>query len=109
MNIPGLYYQIETKRRAAGELARAARLPDCEPLTAHEKSLTAEQLALQSEDLSEFAKANEQVIQNINNLLHYLATSKFQSRYRKLAITALEDAQNWLRRENGDKPEPPTP
>lgn len=105
MIIHGLYYQIAMKRLAAGELARQARRPECDPRTAYEKGVEAEQLAIESEAMCEQAKANEELMENLNKLLHYAAVSKFKSRYRSLAITAMEDAQNWLRRENGD-PEP---
>jgi uncharacterized protein (DUF2225 family) len=90
------------KRMAAGELARQARADECSPRTAHEKNIEAERLAVEAEDLSDHAQGNEELMQNINPLLHYLAVSKHQSRYRRLAITAMEEAICWLHRENGD-------
>ena len=107
MKIKGLYYQVAMKRMASGELARQARRPACDPRTAYEKNVEVERLVREAEDLAEHAKGNVECLENIEKLLHYLAVSKHQSRYRKLVATALEDAQNWLRRENGDaEPEP---
>lgn len=105
MKILGLHHQIAEKRRQAGDLARSARLPECDPRTAHEKSVKAEMLAMESEDLADHAKGNEEFMENANKLIHYLASSKHKSRYRSLALTALEEAILWLHRENGD-PEP---
>lgn len=105
MIIHGLHHHVSMKRLAAGELARQARHPSCDPRTAYEKGVEAERLALESEEMCAHAKANEEAAENLNKILHYLAVSKHKSRYRSLAITAIEDAQNWLLRENGT-PEP---
>jgi hypothetical protein len=102
MILHGLHHQIAMKRMAAGELARQARGPQGDPRTAYEKNVEAERLAIESEDLADHAKANEEVMENANKLLHYLATSKHKSRYRSLAMTDIESAINWLHRENGD-------
>lgn len=102
MILHGLHHSIAMKRTAAGELARQARRPACDPRTAYEKSIEAERLAVEAEDLADHARGNEELLENLNKLLHYLAVSKHQSRYRKLTITCLEDAQNWLLRENGN-------
>ena len=101
MILHGLHYQIAMKRLAAGELARQARRPECDPRTAHEKNVESNRLVMESEALAEQAKGNEEWMENANKLLHYLATSKIKSRYRSLAITDLESAINWLFRENG--------
>lgn len=105
MKILGLYHLIGTKRASAGAEARATRRPECDPRIAHEKGVTAEKLALEAEDMADHARANEEVMENLNQVLHYLGTSKHQSRYRKLCITDLESSINWLHRENGD-PQP---
>jgi hypothetical protein len=102
MKILGLHHQVGMKRVAAGELARQSRRAECDPRTAYEKAVEAERLAIESEDLADHAKGNEEVMENTNRLLHYLATSKHKSRYRSLAMTELEAAINWLQRENGD-------
>ena len=104
MIIHGLHHFISSKRQAAGEFARQARdLEKKDPRGAYERNEEAERLAVESEVLAEHAKGNEDLMENLNKLLHYLATSKHKSRYRSLAITDLESAQNWLRRENGDQ------
>jgi hypothetical protein len=103
MILHGLYHFIATKRASAGAEARAARRPECDPRISYEKSVTAEKLAMEAEKLSEHAKGNEELLENLNHLIHYLATSEHKSRYRSLVLTDLESAQNWLRRENGDR------
>jgi hypothetical protein len=117
MILQGLYHLIATKRAAAGAAARTAR--ECEakdPRMAHECNETAERLAIEAEEAAEHAKANEELMENANKLLHYMATSRIKTRYRSLAMTDLESFINWLHRENGDRePErnfeilPPTP
>jgi predicted double-glycine peptidase len=102
MKTQGLYHQVASKRMAAGELARQARRTALCPRAAYEKGIEAERLAMEAEDLSDHSKANEEVMENTNKLLHYMAVSKHKSRYRSLAITALEEVICWLQRENGD-------
>lgn len=100
----GLYHLISTKRSAAGAAARTAReVQGKDPRMAHECNETAERLAVEAEEHATHAQANEELMEKANKLLHYLATSKHKSRYRSLAITDLESAINWLRRENGDR------
>jgi hypothetical protein len=105
MNLPGLHHQIAMKRMAAGEIARQARRPECDPRTSYEKSVEAERLALASETLSDHAKGNDEVMEGILHLIHYLAKSPHQSRHRSVAITHLETACARLLLENGT-PEP---
>ena len=116
MNLHGLHHLISTKRAAAGAAARTAREPSTDPRTGYECNVTAERLAMEAEQLAEHAKGNEELMEGIMHLLNYLAHSPHKSRYRNLAITSLEEAHSWLRRENGDRePErnfeiiPPTP
>ena len=104
MNLQGLYHLISTKRAAAGASARAAREQEAkDPRTAHECNVTAERLALEAEQLAEHAKGNEELMEGFMHEISYLAKSPFKSRYRALCLTALEEAHNWLRRENGDR------
>ena len=105
MNLPGLHHQIAMKRMAAGVIARQARRPECDPRTSYEKSVEAERLALESEQLSDHAKGNEEVMEGILHLINYLAKSPHQSRHRSIAITNLENACARLLLENG-LPEP---
>ena len=105
MTLPGLHHQIAMKRMAAGEIARQARRPQCDPRTSYEKSVEAERLALESEQLSEHAKGNDEVMAGILHLLNYLAKSPHKSRHRSIAITDLENAYARLLLENG-APEP---
>jgi hypothetical protein len=102
MRILGLHHSIASKRTNAGELARQSRTTSCDPRTAYEKAVEAERLAIEAEELADHAKANEEVMENANKLLHYLAVSPHKSRYRSLAMTDIESAINWLQRENGD-------
>ena len=103
MKFPGLHHQISMKRMAAGELARQARRPECDPRTGYEKGVEAERLALEAEKLSDQAAGNEQAMEGIEHMLAYLAKSPHKSRYRSLALTALEEAHLWLARENGER------
>lgn len=101
MNLPGLHHQIAMKRMAAGEIARQARRPECDPRTSYEKSVEAERLAVESETLSDHAKGNEEVMEGILHLINYLAKSPHKSRHRSLATTELENAYARLMLENG--------
>jgi hypothetical protein len=105
MTLPGLHHQIAMKRLAAGEIARQARRPDCDPRTAYEKGVEAERLALESEKLCEHLHGNEQVMEGLLHQINYLAKSKHTSRHRSVAITYLETAYARLLMENG-LPEP---
>jgi hypothetical protein len=93
------------KRMAAGEIARQARRPECDPRTAYEKGVEAERLAVESETLSDHAKGNDEVMEGILHLINYLAKSTHKSRHRSIAITDLENAYARLLLENG-MPEP---
>ena len=93
------------KRMAAGEIARQARRPECDPRTAYEKSVEAERLALESEQLSDHLHGNEQVMEGLLHQINYLAKSPHKSRHRSIAITDLENAYARLLLENG-MPEP---
>ena len=99
----GLHHTIAMKRMAAGELARQARRPACDPRTAHEKNVEAERLAKEAETLCDHLAGNLQVLESIEHLLNYLGRSPHQSRYRNLSVISLEQAHSWLQRENGDK------
>jgi hypothetical protein len=104
MNLQGLHHFVSTKRAAAGAAARTAR--ECEakdPRMAHECNETAERLAVEAEQLADHAKGNEEMMENTMHLINYLARSQHKSRYRNLAITALEEAHSWLIRENGQR------
>lgn len=105
MNLPGLHYQISMKRLAAGELARQARRPECDPRTAYEKGVEAERLAIEGETLADQVHGNEQVMEGLLHQINYLAKSPHKSRHRGIAITAMEDAYARLLMENG-LPEP---
>jgi hypothetical protein len=105
MNLPGLHHQIAMKRLAAGELARQARNPECNPRTAYEKSVEAERLALEAEQLSDHLHGNEQIMEGLLNQINYLAKSPHKSRHRSITITELENAYARLLLENG-MPEP---
>ena len=93
------------KRMAAGELARQARRPECDPRTSHEKSVEAERVAVESETLADHLKGNVEVMDGILHLLNYLAKSPHKSRHRSIATTDLENAYARLLLENGP-PEP---
>jgi hypothetical protein len=105
MTLPGLHHQIAMKRLAAGEIARQARRPECDPRTAYDKGVEAERLALESEKLCEHLHGNEQVMEGLLHQINYLAKSKHTSRHRSVAITYLETAYARLLMENG-LPEP---
>jgi hypothetical protein len=102
MNLPGLYHQNAMKRMAAGELARQARRPACDPRTAYEKGVEAEKLAVEAERLSDHLRGNEQVMQGLAQTIAYLQKSPHQSRHRSLAVTSLENAFARLLLENGE-------
>lgn len=105
MKLPGLHHQIAMKRMAAGELARQARRPECDPRTAYEKSVEAERLALEAEQLSDHLHGNEQTMEGVLHMLSYLAKSPHKSRHRSIVVTELENAYARLLIENG-APEP---
>ena len=93
------------KRMAAGELARQARRPECDPRTSHENSVEAERVAVERETLADHLKGNVEVMDGILHLLNYLAKSPHKSRHRSIATTDLENAYARLLLENGP-PEP---
>lgn len=101
MTLPGLHHQISMKRLAAGELARQARRPQCDPRTAYEKGVEAERLALEAETLADHLRGNEHLMEGVLTLVNYLAKSPHKSRHRSLMITHLEDAYTRALLENG--------
>lgn len=105
MNLPGLHHDIAMKRMAAGELAHQARRPECDPRTSYEKSVEAERLAVEAEKLSDHLHGNEQTMEGILHIIHYLAKSPHKSRHRSIVTTELENAYSRLLMENG-APEP---
>lgn len=116
MMLQGLHHLISAKRAAAAAAARTARDASTDPRTAYECGVTAERLDVEAGQIAEHAKSNEELMEGIMQLVNYLARSEHKSRYRSLCLTELEEAHNWLRRENGDlEPErnfeilPPTP
>lgn len=116
MIVHGIHHHVAMKRLAAGELARQAQHPKTDPRDAYEKGVEADRLVKQAEELAAHAKGNDEAMENLVKILHYLATSPHSkgSRYRALAMTNLEQTIMWLHRENGDpeevpiyQPEPP--
>jgi hypothetical protein len=104
MIVQGLHHLIATKRAAAGAAARAAREQQAkDPRCAHECNVTAERLALEAEQHADHVKGNEEMMEGIMHEINYLARSAHKSRCRSLCLTALEEAHNWLMRENGDR------
>jgi|JFJP01.1.fsa_nt_gi hypothetical protein len=103
MTILGLYHEISRLSKAAAQISREAQRPACDPRIAYDKEQQATQLANQRDDLQIHANGNEELIEKIEQQRQYLANSKFKTRYRSLAMTDLESAANWLRRENGDE------
>lgn len=102
MKILGLYHLLTQKRTAATAEAKESRRPPKDPRDAYEAGVRAERLSVEADEMAAHAKGNEELMENTNKLIHYLATSKHKSRYRSLALTDLESAVNWLNRENGE-------
>lgn len=75
--------------------------PHTDPRISHEATLTAERLDAAAANLLRQARSDQAIVDNIELLIHDLATSADQSPHRTLAMRSLEVASGHLRRELG--------
>jgi predicted RNase H-like nuclease (RuvC/YqgF family) len=102
--IHGLLREIALKAKSAGAQARKAQKTTTDPRTAHECSITAEELARDVSDLTKISGEDRDMIIQIEATAEFLRLSKFKSALRTLALRDLESASARLRRELGDPP-----
>jgi hypothetical protein len=98
--ISGLYAIAASKQRQAADLAAGAQ-GRCTPVEVFEMEAKAKALAKEAAQHTEHATSNEQLVLNIEQLIHYLVLSPHKSAERTLALRKLEAASGILRRENG--------
>ena len=101
--ITGLYKQHTAAILRAREKRLAAGDPAALPRDRHEAEVDADRLTRERADLGTMILQSQSLINDIENVLTALASFK-GSRLRSLAITDLEQAQDRLLRELGDKP-----
>lgn len=101
MKIEGIQHVAEQKRQQAKWNRCEAASVSTDPRIAHECEVTAKCLDEEAEQLERMAKGNHELIQNIEHLIRYLATSNDKSAQRTLAMRDLESASSRLRREVG--------
>ena len=102
MKTLGLYHLIRDKQAQIARLENDARRPRADPRSAHDYEVEAGAIRREVVEMTALASSNENLHQNLSQLLHYATTSNQKSRYRSLVITAIEEALNWIHRENGD-------
>ena len=100
--ISGLYALAATKRQQAGELAMSAVDGRTTPTEAAEMQHTADRLRKEAIAHEAHAQSDEELVQNIEQLIHYLVHSPHTSAARTLTQRKLEEASGHLRRECGD-------
>lgn len=102
MNIAGLYKLIDQLRQQAKWNRAKAAAPSADPRVAYEAEVSAKDAESRAEELEAHAKGNQDMILNIESLIHYLNHSPHKSADRTIATRHLEDASMRLRRELGD-------
>jgi hypothetical protein len=101
---PGLYYYASAKAQTAAAKRAIADDPESAPFIAYAAHEDTVELAREMVELGLHIEEDETAVLRIQELLNFLAASSYKSRLRSLAITDLEQAQDRLRRELGDKP-----
>ena len=100
----GLHAQLgQLKSRCAAHQA-AATAPDISPADAYQSSVTAHALRREITRMSHAILESHAVLTAVEQQLAVLTKSEYQSRDRAIAITALEQTEDRLRRELGDLP-----
>lgn len=102
--IPGLLDLARTRRQQAEWNRAKAAATHTDPHIAHECQQAALRMDKEAESAEAHAKGNQDIILNIETLIHYLIHSPHNSAHRTLALRHLEDASMRLRREIGDPP-----
>lgn len=103
MNIPGIYSLIAQRRQSAEWDRAKAAGTRTDPRLVHELEESAKRTDAEVDRLQTHAKSNEELIQNIEMLIHYLNGSSIKSAHRTLALRDLESASGRLQRELGTK------
>jgi hypothetical protein len=98
--ISGLYALASQKRRQSADLTAGAD-GRCSAVEAYEMTTKAKSLLLEAGNHDQHATSNENLVLNLEQLIHYLCASPHRSPYRTLALRCLEEASGLLRRENG--------
>lgn len=101
MNLQGIQHIAARKREQAEWCRKKAASITKDPRDAHENEVAAGRLIEEAENLERMAKGNQELILNIETLIHYLATTNDKSAQRTLAMRDLESASSRLRREVG--------
>lgn len=104
MQTAGLRHLAKTKRQQAEWNRAKAAATHTDPRDAHQAAELAASLDREAEMIERQAKANADLITNIETLIHYLNHSPDKSAHRTLALRDLESAADRLRRELGHPP-----
>lgn len=105
LTISGLYALAASKKRQACDLAMSAQDRCTTPAEAGQMMERAGMLTKEAAQHEEHARSNEDLVCNIEQLIHYLVHSPHKSAARTLVQRKLEEASGHLRRECGDEPE----
>ena len=100
----GLWQQIIDTRKQAAELQKHAANPRTDPHSAHDSEVTAKNLLTEALEMEGRATANASFMTALEAMIEEGERSKHKSRHRSIAITKMEEAAMWLRRENGELP-----
>jgi hypothetical protein len=102
---PGLHHQLADMKRQAAEKRAIADDPASAPFIGYSAHEDAMRLGREMADLGIAIEDTALAIHRIQEHMDFLHASPHKSRLRSLALTDLEQAQDRLRRELGDKPE----
>ena len=101
---PGLYQDLEKLQARQRKRREVAADSDAEPHVRHAGKVDAEILTTEILQTTSAILENEEFASQIQGQLNRLSVSAHKSRHRSLVITLLEQAQDRLRRELGNKP-----
>lgn len=99
--ISGLYVLQQRCRVAAAACEKESGEQELHPREKHEARQQMEAYMKQADGFGAHIKSNEELIQNIEQLIHYLVNSPIKSAQRTLTLRKLEEASGHLRRECG--------
>lgn len=102
---PGLHYHLYAKRQLLVKAEATSLDPDSGAAATHNAVVSSAILSREIADLEEQIGQDVDMEEAIGQFINFLQASKHKTRLRSLTLTDLEQAQDRLRRELGDKPE----
>ena len=104
MKTIGLHARLAELTSRCAACQAAASAPEISPADAYQSSVTAHALRREITRMSHAILESHAVLTAVEQQLAILNKSEYQSRDRAIAITALEQTEDRLRRELGDLP-----